>query len=308
MNPKISVIMPVYNSEKFLKEAIESILNQSFKDFEFIILNDGSSDSSEEIIKTFSDQRIIYIKNEQNVGLPKVLNQGIRQAKGDFIARMDADDVSLKERLALQYKFLTNHPEIDIIGTNVRLINAEGLVIGTQKKPAEHWLIKWQSLFSTPLQHPTVMARAKVFRENLFDENLYNGEDYELWSRLLFKTRTRFANISQPLLQYRIYPESFTRKLTPLQKSNSSLISIRNIEHYLKLSEKEKGLINDLRQAKQISLFSIYLIYLIDLKIGLKYSVAERLNTLKIIRLIQKLAQNKWFLIKYWLKHLKHPN
>jgi len=114
--PKVTVLMPVYNAEKYLKEAIGSILGQSFSDFEFLIINDGSTDSSVKIIKSYDDPRIRFIANEKNLGVIPTLNKGFALAQGEFIARMDADDISLPKRLELQADFMDKHPEAGAIG------------------------------------------------------------------------------------------------------------------------------------------------------------------------------------------------
>ena len=126
MNPKISVIMPVLNAELYLKTAIESVLSQTIPDFEFIIINDGSTDKTEEIIKSYQDPRIIYIKNDTNIGLSKSYNLGIRASKGEFIARMDADDISFKDRFESQLEFLEAHQEVGVVGGGVILIDESG--------------------------------------------------------------------------------------------------------------------------------------------------------------------------------------
>ena len=122
MNPTISIILPAYNAEKYLAPAIESILQQSFKDFEFIILNDGSTDNTEKIILSYTDSRIKYIKNEKNLKLIKTLNKGIELAKGKYIARMDADDIALPTMLEECYTFFETHPEYSIVAPSVRKI------------------------------------------------------------------------------------------------------------------------------------------------------------------------------------------
>ncbi|MBK7430445.1 MAG: glycosyltransferase family 2 protein [Bacteroidetes bacterium] len=115
--PVVSVIMPVYNTGKYLAAAIASVLGQTFSDFELIILNDGSTDDSETVVKNFTDPRIIYLKNERNLGLIATLNTALSQCKGEFIARMDGDDICHSERLAAQLRFLNAHPEISVCGT-----------------------------------------------------------------------------------------------------------------------------------------------------------------------------------------------
>ncbi len=129
-NPKVSVIMSVYNGDKYLREAIESILNQTFTDFEFIIVNDGSTDNSLEIIESYDDERIKTINNKKNIGLTKSLNKALKFAKGKYIARQDADDVSLPNRFEKQVEYLDSHPEVALVGTSVYLIDENGKIIG----------------------------------------------------------------------------------------------------------------------------------------------------------------------------------
>lgn len=261
MKPTISVVMPVYNGEKYLKEAIESILNQSFKDFELILINDGSTDSSTEIVKSFNDQRIVFIDNGGNIGLSKSFNKGIALAKGTYIARMDADDIATPERLEKQLKYLEANPEIDILGSAITIINEHGQNIGKASKPLTHEGIKWQSLFSTPLLHPTVMARAQILKNHTFNENLHNSEDYELWSRLLWKTETRFANLSEALLKYRVFPQSFTRNLKSGKREASAQNSISNLSQCINLSEAEKALLISWRREERLNLKSYWNIW-----------------------------------------------
>lgn len=236
MNPKISVVMPVYNGERYLKEAMESVLNQTFKDFEFIIINDGSTDSTEKIIQGFSDPRIVYLDNGGNLGLSRSFNRGIQVARGEYIARMDADDISLPDRFEKQIKFLEANPQIGVLGSNIKIIGTNKIF----KRPENHKAIKWQSLLSTPVVHPTVMARANILKNNPYDDKLHNSEDYELWSRLIFEKDAGFANLQEPLLLYRVFPKSFTQSLDPDKKINTAKNIIRNIERYILLSDYEK--------------------------------------------------------------------
>ena len=123
---QLSVVMPVYNAEKYLSEAIESILQQSFEDFEFLIINDGSTDRSKDIVLQYDDPRIIYVENDSNMGLIATLNRGIKLARGLFLARMDADDISVKDRFAKQIAFLKNNPNYRLCGSTVRIIDGKG--------------------------------------------------------------------------------------------------------------------------------------------------------------------------------------
>lgn len=192
--------MPVYNAEKYLREAIESILQQTFTDFEFLIIDDGSTDASAAIIKLFSDPRIVYLKNEFNLGLAASLNKGLELARGEFIARMDADDISLPNRLATQYAFLQNHPEIDLCGSGIKYIDAHAAV---KKNISDPLLIPPTLLFSNCLFHPTVFFRLAKFKElNLrYDANYKKCQDYELWSRAALSLK--MTNLKKVLLLYR---------------------------------------------------------------------------------------------------------
>lgn len=245
MNPKISVVMPVWNGEKYLAEAIKSVLDQTLREFEFIIVNDGSTDATEEIIQTFADPRIVYLKNEANLGLSKSFNKGIAAATGEYLARMDADDIALPERFAKEAAFLDSHPEIGVVGSAVWRIDEKGAKLGLSRKALEPQALKWQSLFSTPLFHPAVMARAEVLKENPFDESLASSEDYELWSRLMFERGVKLANLPEPLLMYRVFPGSFTKSLTPEKRRNSINNSLANIERYAALTPADKKLLTE---------------------------------------------------------------
>lgn len=298
--------MPVLNGEKYLKEAIESILHQTFSDFEFIIINDGSTDSTEAIIKSFSDPRIVYIKNEANLGLSKSFNIGIAAARGEYIARMDADDMSISERFEKQLSYLEVHPDISVLGTAVILMNERGLSLKKASKYTSHVEIKWQSLFSTPLFHPTVMARAKILKDNRYDESFYNSEDYELWSRLLFTTSTRFANLTEPLLYYRVFPTSFTQKLKDEKRIVSAENSIRNIERYITLNEPEKEVLIELRQEKPLTASDLKMVWNLYMRAVGAFCRTEqpRLNGLFIYTKLLSLAI---FLFKHKLKHYLSP-
>jgi glycosyltransferase involved in cell wall biosynthesis len=198
--PLISVLMPAYNAEKYLREAIDSILGQTFTDFEFIIVNDGSTDASREIILSYKDRRIRLVGNEYNMGLIKSLNKGLNYAGGEYIARMDADDISLPERFAAQVSFMEKHPEIGICGTWVANIGK-----GSGKSwtpPIDDATIQCQLLFNVPLVHPSVMMRRSLFTDfDLLYADYPHAEDYALWRQA--SLYTKFANIPQILLSYR---------------------------------------------------------------------------------------------------------
>ena len=159
--PAISVLMSVFNSDKYLHEAIDSILKQTFTDFEFIIINDASTDSSVNIIKSYNDIRIVLIENETNIGLTNSLNKGIKRATGKYIARMDADDIALPFRFAEQFSFMELHAEIGICGTWVETFNEKGKIV-VWDYPETHEKIICRQFFNVGFAHPTVMFRVMV--------------------------------------------------------------------------------------------------------------------------------------------------
>lgn len=206
---KVTVLMPVYNAEEYLKESIDSILGQSYKDFEFLIINDGSTDSSEQIILSYEDDRIKYIKNDENIGLIKTLNKGIKLAKTDYIARMDADDISNLTRIEKQVNYMEKNKDIAVLGTSIEIFNDNG-IIRKHKVNTEPLKIKTQLLFTCALMHPTVIIRKDVLdKQQLFyNERHQSAEDFGLWQRMSFEYK--LANLDEVLLKYRINENGIT--------------------------------------------------------------------------------------------------
>jgi glycosyltransferase involved in cell wall biosynthesis len=228
MSPTVSVLMPVYNGEAFLREAIDSILNQTFTDFEFIIINDGSTDRSEEIIKSYTDQRIKYYKNEQNLRLISTLNKGIKLTVGKYIVRMDADDISMPERLEKQVKFMEQNPHVVVCGSWAE-------TFGKEKAPihylAEHNDIMFKMLYQCHLVHPTIIMRGKEIRAftTHFDPAFLHAEDYDFFVRLGYVYK--LANIREVLLKYRSHAGSVSKAHNEIQKHNSQTIRLNQFLH-----------------------------------------------------------------------------
>ena len=214
--PKISVIMPAYNAEKYINEAVDSILGQSFGDFEFIIINDFSKDATEEIILSYQDNRIVYVKNERNMGVAATLNRGLDLAKGEYIARMDADDISKANRLEVQLAYMEKHPECGICGSNL-LLFGQGKTDELFCFAKSDREIRADMLFNSSFAHPSVMLRRSVLEENSlrYDCSFERVEDYELWSRML--TVCKGHNIQEPLLRYRFHASQVTQAHRPEQ-------------------------------------------------------------------------------------------
>ncbi len=206
--------MSVFNSERYLKDAVESILSQTYKNFEFIIIDDGSSDSSLRIIKSYKDKRIRLIENKVNIGLAASLNKGLVMATGKYIARMDSDDISMPDRLERQFKYMESHPDVICYGSWARYfgsnlpktlrIKHSLHLFDTFRVPLNHNDIQASLLFWIPFVHPTVMFNASLLKINDINYNpqIRRAQDYELWSRLCFLGKC--ANSSKILLKYRI--------------------------------------------------------------------------------------------------------
>lgn len=200
--PELSVILPVFNAEQYLRESIDSVLCQTFKDFELIIINDGSTDSSEQIIQSYTDNRIVYLKNDVNLKLIATLNRGIDAARGKYIARIDADDRCHPARFEKQVEFLNSHEDIGLCGSWANLIDLNGEKIGRLKNASDSSLLSCLLFFTCPLLHPSVMGKASVFKDNRYDFGALHVEDFELWNRLARKG-VRLANIRDHLIDYR---------------------------------------------------------------------------------------------------------
>jgi glycosyltransferase involved in cell wall biosynthesis len=202
MHPKLSVIMAVRNGERYIERAIGSILSQSFGDFEFIIINDASTDATEAICRGHAadDERIGILTNEVNLGLAASLNRGLRESRGAYIARMDADDSSRSNRFKRQLAFLEQHPAIGICGTAICCHFGRRRVV--RRFYNDHERLAAQLLFQAGFSHPTVMIRREVFKDMGFwyNDNFLTTQDYELWSRIVGPIRA--ANLSDVLLDY----------------------------------------------------------------------------------------------------------
>ena len=199
--PKASVIMSAYNGEKYLKEAIESILNQTFKDFEFIIVNDGSTKETADILESYAknDLRIKVIVNPENIGLTKSLNRAIQETNGTYIVRMDSDDISLPERLEKQIEFMNNNPEIGLLGTGYYEINHDGIILGKTVFPSTDKELKRLLIKYNPFCHTSVIIRRKILDQiGVYNELIKKAQDYDLWFRIA--SRSRMANLSEPLV------------------------------------------------------------------------------------------------------------
>ena len=234
--PSVSILMPVYNAEPYLSEAILSMLNQTYTDFELIILDDCSTDRSADVIQTFSDTRIIYHRNEVNCGLANNLNSGLKLAKGKYIARMDGDDISLPHRLQTQVDFLESHPDIDLCSCAMQMFGADNQLWVRDRDPEQ---VKITMMFYTAVLHASSVFRRDVFEQNnlYYKQETFPAEDYDLWARAAFFCR--MVNLPDVMYLYRMHRTQVT-STDPRSAEKCREIQIRYLSKALPvLSKKE---------------------------------------------------------------------
>lgn len=219
--PRISVIMSVYNDERNLSAAVESVLGQTFSDFEFIITEDCSKDGSLHILREYAekDSRIVLIENKENLKLTKNLNSMLQIAKGELIARMDSDDISLPERFEKQIKVFENHPGIDFVFTSTMLMDKDGNDLCESWRPDNVRNILDHMKYDSYIPHPTIMAKKEIFAQagNYTEVKGYGQEDKELWEKFI-SNGVKFYYLNEVLLRYRLNPAGISFKVRNYSK------------------------------------------------------------------------------------------
>jgi hypothetical protein len=209
----VTVLMSVFNGQRYLREAVESILGQTFEDFELLVVNDGSTDASRAILDSYRDPRLRIVEHATNLGLSRSLNRGIAQARGRYVARLDADDVAEPDRLQRQVDFLDRHPDVVLLGSCYTVIDEDGHRIGQRWVPVDDLEIRWMLEFCNAFAHSAVMLRRDALAGEavVYDESLVYAMDYDLWTRLA--GRGRLANLDACLVRWRAAPGSLTSRL-----------------------------------------------------------------------------------------------
>lgn len=206
--PKVDIITPAYNTQRYIKDSIDSVLSQTFEDFNFIIINDGSTDDTGSIIDSYDDERIIHIELEENTGIATALNIGLAHTESDFVARFDSDDIMFPDRLEKQLQYFSNHPEVDILGGSMCTYMDKNHVCSPPNIIQDHKRIKTALMLTYPMAHPTIMMRKKVADSFRYDGRFTASEDLEAWTRLIHYFT--FANMNENLVHYRMRPDSET--------------------------------------------------------------------------------------------------
>jgi len=227
--PEVSVLVPVYNCEKFIRESLESILNQTFTNFELIVIDDASTDSTPEIVKSYKDPRIVFVQKPQNTGYTHSLNTGLQMARGEFIARMDGDDISRSTRLEKQVAYLQSHPDVLLVGSLFSIIGG----LKPRYSPLSHDSLKVYFLHHNYLQHPTAMMRRKVMDAfNLrYDPGYEPAEDYKLWTEIICRGRVEVLN--EVLLDYRMHEAQTSATRSSEQEKQVDRIRLQMVSRLL---------------------------------------------------------------------------
>jgi glycosyltransferase involved in cell wall biosynthesis len=226
----ISVIMAVFNGEEFLHESVESILQQTYKDFEFIIIDDGSSDRTRVIMDEYDDPRIVRINHPNNLGLVRSLNDGLSTAQGKYMARMDVDDISLEDRFEKQIHYLETHPDTKLLGGQVKEIGIRKTG-SISELPLSYPHICWKMCFSNPFRHPTIMADLSIIKSIHGYQNYQASEDYDLWQRLA--ETSKVENLQDVLVFYRNHGKNLSSLPNKSRISERNEIRQRAISFYL---------------------------------------------------------------------------
>jgi glycosyltransferase involved in cell wall biosynthesis len=243
---KVSVLMSVYNAGEYLDQAIQSILNQTFSDFEFIIINDVSTDKSANYLEQLSDPRVKLIHNEKNMGLTCSLNIGLKHVTSEYVARMDADDVASPERLERQVDFLDRHLDYVLIGSSYRLINAQSQVVQTFVKPIDHVELMWLFHTRTALEHGSVTFRynTQSVPSIYYNENYRTAQDYDFWLQLL--KIGKGAITPELFLDYRKHSDNVTATLSKQQITNLKTIAKDFLRDEYQLNDTDSALVGRL--------------------------------------------------------------
>lgn len=256
-DPAVTVLMTVFNAGRHLDASIRSIVDQAFRNFEFVIVDDASTDGSLEVAKSWArrDARLRVVENSANKGQTRCLNQGLREARGKWVARQDADDLSHPARLAEQFQFTTMFPDVVLLGTNGRIIDKDDHLFGLLDAPLSHAGITWTAPFLNPFIHTSVLFRTDVVREEFggYDESYRIAQDYELWTRVI--ARHKSANLAERLVCYRHLGSSLSKAGREQAFAEARAVSEREAGRAFsaELSSAEHDLLASFREGLQSS-------------------------------------------------------
>lgn len=228
--------MPVHNGLPYLSLAISSVLDQTWRDLELIIIEDASTDNTKEYLRSLTDPRIVLVENETNLGITESLKKGVTNARGKYVARLDSDDIAHLDRLKIQVDFLASNPDYGLVASCTRIIDRDGKVLEIRNQYLDDLMLRWRMLFKNPVVHSTVMLRRKVLLERALTYDGAHGEDYRLWREVL-----RFSKgcvLENPLIDYRVHDLSWTQTKKSAQSESRKEQSYQAINKLLTESGK----------------------------------------------------------------------
>ncbi len=239
--PLVSVLLAVRDGERFLREAVESVLHQTLGDLELIVIDDASGDETPEILAALSDDRVVVLRNDEQAGLAASLNRGIETASGRYVARLDDDDIAVPGRLQRQLDRIRAEPNVAIVGSAVVDLTAEGGRGRTHRLPRGGPALRWHALFSSPFFHPTVLVdRETLDRHGLrYNPGFLESEDYDLWTRLF--AFADGANLPEPLVEKRVHAGQASLRRSELQQSFQRQVALREIAQVAPEVDQERA-------------------------------------------------------------------
>ena len=304
--PKISVLMSAHNAEKYIREAIESILNQTLRDLEFIIIDDNSGDSTLKIIKEYNDARIKIIENKTNLGLTKSLNLGLKMAQGEYIARIDADDVSTNTRLEEEFKFMNQFPDVAVIGSWAEIINEKSEKVFVEQRECDVDIIKWTQILKNQIIHSSAFFRKNILSDiGSYNEKYQYAQDFEFWFRV--SRKYKMINIPKLLVEQRVHQKSITQAPKTANSQKSLIVDIiaENINYYLNLKPEEiKLFFNAFKCGRIVSFKNLMAVRKIYQNLFDAYIRKEKLGSVGIKKIRKIYKKNKRFTIIWYLKSI----
>ena len=294
--------MPVYNGEQHLKQAIESVLGQTFVDFELLIIDDGSNDGSGKIINSYEDERIRLVKNKKNKGIIFSLNKGLALARGEYIARMDADDISLPERLSKQYRFMENNPGVALVGCWAKIIGEDGRPLNDKRLPSKHGEIKFNLLFRNPFIHSSIFFRKNLIKAmGGYDYNYKHAEDFALYSKLI-KNNLKTVNLPEFLIKFRVHGGSIgqTTSTKSIQDKTAAKIMMENINNYFPTDSRVVEMIRGGEKINKIK--NLLKTLSAHKKIFQVYATKENLNKRQIAEILPFYKERRKNIIRRYIK------
>lgn len=284
--PLVTVLMPVYNSEKYLFEALMSIVNQSYKNLEILVINDGSQDKSKDVINLFSDSRIVYLENEKNLGLITTLNIGLKKASGKYIVRMDADDISFPDRIENQISFLEKNPEVLLVGGDHTILGEDRLVSYHQN----YKTINSVMLFESPVAHPCFAFRKDIIPSINYNECYPSAEDYKFLRDIA--KRGRITNLDKVVLQYRKHDAQISSTSFNTQKDTHSKIVAEIISEDMGLFVKH-SILHKFFKYEKLQRTEAFVLVVFYLKVLLKSVTNQNYDSVYIFKRITKIIKNQ---------------